>query len=102
MDFSDMDKERTMNDPALSTGMPQRRKLIFFTTADPGVDPAALFRAYHFAAVAAGNGLEAEVRLAGDAVTVADPSVLPDTDLGRDVRSRVEAAASDGPFLVSL
>lgn len=79
-----------------------RRKLIFFTTADPAVDTGALFRAYHFAFVAARSGLEAEVRLAGEAVSVADVSVLPDTDQGRDVRSKVEQAASDGPFLVSL
>ncbi len=79
-----------------------RRKLIFFTTANPTTDTGALFRAYHFAAVAARSDLEAEVRLAGDAVAVADVSVLPDTDQGRDVRSKIEQAASDGPFLVSL
>lgn len=74
-----------------------RRKLIFFTTADPRTDPGAFFRAYHFATVAAGSGLEAEVRLAGHAVDVADPDVLPD-DVARDlVRS-----GADGPFLVSL
>ena len=91
-----------MTESVSSDGTSRRRKLIFFTTADPRVDPGALFRAYHFANVAAGSGLDAEVRLAGDAVTAADPSILPDTDLGRDVRSRIEAAASDGPFLVSL
>ena len=58
-----------------------RRKLIFFTTSDPAADPSGLFRAYHFAGVAASAGLEAEVRLAGEAVTVTDPAVLPDTDL---------------------
>lgn len=74
-----------------------RRKLIFFTTADPRVDPGAFFRAYHFATVATGSGLEAEVRLAGNAVDVANPEVLAD-DLARDlVRS-----GADGAFLVSL
>ena len=66
-----------------------RRKLVFFTTADPRTDIDALFRAYHFAAVAASAGLEAEVRLAGEAVSVADLDVIPDTDMGRDVRQRV-------------
>lgn len=78
-----------------------RRKLIFFTTADPSIDPAALFRAYHFANVAGSNGLDAEVRLAGEAVTVIDPGRLPDTDMGDDVRAKV-AAGPDGPFAVSL
>ncbi len=78
-----------------------RRKLIFFTTADPGQDPGAIFRAYHFANVAGSNGLDAEVRLAGDAVSVVDVDVLPDDELGRDVRERVGSGA-DGPFLVSL
>lgn len=78
-----------------------RRKLIFFTTADPSNDPAALFRAYHFANVAGSNGLDAEVRLAGDAVTVTDPGHLPDTELGEDVRAKV-AAGPNGPFAVSL
>lgn len=78
-----------------------RRKLIFFTTADPSSDPAALFRAYHFANVAGSNGLDAEVRLAGEAVTVIDPGRLPDTDMGDDVRAKV-AAGPDGPFAVSL
>ena len=79
-----------------------RRKLIFFTTADPRTDPGALFRAYHFAHVAAQSGLEAEVRLAGEAVSVIDPSVLPATDQGRDVRTRIEQAAAERSFLVSL
>lgn len=79
----------------------RRRKLIFFTTADPASDPGAIFRVYHFARVAADNGLEAEVRLAGDAVAAILPNALPDSELGLDVRAKV-AAAVDGPFLVSL
>lgn len=78
-----------------------RRKLIFFTTADPRTDSDALFRAYHFATVASTAGLEAEVRLAGEAVSVADLDAIPDTEMGRDVRQRV-AAGSDAPFAVSF
>lgn len=78
-----------------------RRRLIFFTTADPRTDIDALFRAYHFATVASSAGLEAEVRLAGEAVSVADLEVIPDTEMGRDVRQRV-AAGSDAPFAVSF
>lgn len=75
-----------------------RRKLIFFTTSDPAADPGGLFRAYHFAGVAASAGLEAEVRLAGEAVTVIDLTVLPDTDLGREVRAKVADAAFQVSF----
>jgi len=78
-----------------------RRKLIFFTTADPRTDVDALFRAYHFAAVASSAGLEAEVRLAGEAVSVADLDAIPDTEMGRDVRQKV-AAGPDAPFSVSF
>ncbi len=78
-----------------------RRKLIFFTTADPGRDPGAIFRAYHFANVAGSNGLDAEVRLADDAVSVTDVDLLPDDELGLEVTSKV-AGGADGPFLASL
>ena len=78
-----------------------RRKLIFFTSADPRTDPGAFFRVYHFANVAAGQGLDAEVRLAGNAVDVTDLSVLSDDEAGDDIRARVRAAV-DAPFLVSL
>ena len=81
--------------------MTQRRKLIFFTTADPRTDIDALFRAYHFASVAGSSGLEAEVRLAGEAVSVAHLDVVPDTEMGRDVRRKI-VAGSDGPFSVSF
>ena len=78
-----------------------RRRLIFFTTADPRTSIDALFRAYHFASAASAAGLEAEVRLAGEAVSVVDLDVVPDTELGRDVRQKI-VAGSDAPFLVSF
>lgn len=78
-----------------------RRKLIFFTTANPATDPDAIFRVYHFANVAGKAGLEAEVRLAGPAVSIANQDLLPADEQGDDIRSRIKAAV-DGPFLVSL
>lgn len=78
-----------------------RRKLIFFTSADPRTDPGAFFRVYHFANVAGSNGLEAEVRLAGNAVDVTNLDNLPAGDQGDGIRSKV-AEGADGPFLVSL
>ena len=78
-----------------------RRRLIFFCSADPREDTRAFFRAYHFANVAAGAGLEAEVRLAGSAVDVTDLSTLPDNDAGDMIRDKIRESI-DGPFDVSL
>ena len=79
--------------------MSTRRRLIFFTTADPRSDPGPAGQAYHFAAVAARAGLDAEVRLAGDAVRLARPDGVADTPAGQALRAR---ALEDAPFLVSL
>ena len=57
--------------------MSDRKKLIFFANSDPAVAPERIEQAYHFANVAAEAGLEAEVRLAGDAVKVALPDTIP-------------------------
>lgn len=78
-----------------------RKRLIFFAAADPRTDPGPVWSAYHFADVATGAGLDAEVRLAGDAVRVAQPDGIADSDRGKELRTKVEAGA-DGPFLVSL
>lgn len=78
-----------------------RKKLIFFTAADPRTDPGPAWSAYHFAEVAARTGLNAEVRLAGDAVRLAQPGGVADTDRGRELRAKAKAGAG-GPFLVSL
>ena len=79
--------------------MTVRRRLIFFTTADPRQDPGPAGQAYHFAAVAARTGLEAEVRLAGDAVRLARPDGVASTPEGEALRAR---ALEHAPFLVSL
>ncbi len=77
------------------------RRLIFFTSADPGKDPDAAWRAYHFAGVAAQAELEAEVRLAGDAVRVAQPERIQASHTGEDLRKKAQEGAG-APFLVSL
>lgn len=78
-----------------------RRKLIFFASADPRDDPKPAWSAYHFADVAAGAGLEAEVRLAGDAVRVAQAGGIAGTAMGEKLRLEAKKGV-DGPFLVSL
>ena len=78
-----------------------RKKLIFFANSDPRENPRPAWTAYHFADVAAGAGLEAEVRLAGDAVRLAQAGGIADTELGQRLRLEAEKAA-DGPVLVSL
>lgn len=78
-----------------------RRKLIFFAGADTRANPRPAWSAYHFATVASNAGLEAEVRLAGDAVRLAQPDGIPDTELGDQLREKVKESV-DAPFLVSL
>jgi hypothetical protein len=78
-----------------------RRKLIFFSGADPRTNPRPSWSAYHFANVAATAGLDAEVRLAGDAVRLAQPDGIPDTELGDQLRDKVKESL-DAPYLVSL
>lgn len=78
-----------------------RRKLIFFASADPRQNPRPSWSAYHFATVAAGAGLEAEVRLAGDAVRLAQPDGIAKTAQGDALRAKIKEGV-DAPFLVSL
>lgn len=80
---------------------PERRKLIFFVSADPRENPNPAWSAYHFAEVAAKAGLEAEVRLAGDGVRVAHLDSLDGSWRAVELRDKAKAGA-DGPFLVSL
>lgn len=79
----------------------ERKKLIFFASADPRDNPRPARTAYHFASVAADNGLEAEVRLAGDAVRVATVEGIPDTALGDELREKIKKGI-DAPFMISL
>ena len=78
-----------------------RRRLIFFSSVDPGVNPGAIWSAYHFAMVAAQAGLEAEVRLAGDAVKVALPDSIAATPKGDELRAKVNLGTSPG-YRISL
>lgn len=76
-------------------------RLIFFASADPAANPKPIWSAYHFAQVASRAGLDAEVRLAGDAVRVAKDKTMAETELGSDLRAKVAKGASE-PYLVSL
>ena len=74
----------------------KRMKLIFFVGADPASDASRLSAAYHFASAAAGAELDAEVRLAGDAVLAADPAYVATVRGAEDLRSRMDTASSQG------
>jgi len=78
-----------------------RRKLIFFAGADTRTNPRPSWSAYHFATVAANAGLDAEVRLAGDAVRLAQPDGIADSEPGDQLRQKVKESV-DARFLVSL
>jgi sulfur relay (sulfurtransferase) complex TusBCD TusD component (DsrE family) len=69
-----------------------RKRLIFFVTADPAAHAAPVASAYGFARAAAASGLEAEVRLAGDAVLVADPVYVATLGDSESLRAHVDGA----------
>lgn len=73
-----------------------RRKLIFFVGANPATDAGRLSTAYRFASAAAGAALDAEVRLAGDAVLAADPAFVATVADADDLRGRIDAARAQG------
>ena len=78
----------------------RRRKLIFFVASDPAERPEPAWSAYHFAEVASSAGLEAEVRLAGDAVRVARPDAAGPGPKGEELRRKARGVG--GKFFVSL
>ena len=79
-----------------------RKKLIFFASDDPVLNPKPAWSAYHFAEVATKAGLEAEVRLAGDGVKVAQlDGGVTNSAQGDDLREKARAGAR-GAYLVSL
>ncbi len=78
-----------------------RKRLIFFVSSDPRANPKPAAQAYHFATVAAGAGLDAEVRLAGDAVRVAKLAEGPSDPNLDALRDKAREGAT-APYLVSL
>ncbi len=74
----------------------ERKKLIFFVSTDPGAEASPVSSAYRFAGAAAATGLEAEVRLAGDAVLVADPAYVATVRGSETLRERVDGAVTSG------
>ncbi len=78
-----------------------RKRLIFFAAADHRINPRPAWSAYHLAEVASRAGLDAEVRLAGDAVRLAQPDGVEDSTTGNELQAKAQRGAG-GPFLVSL
>jgi len=69
----------TSNSPDSQSTATDRKTLVFFVGTDPQADPGPLKTAQHFAAVAAGAGLPAELRLAARTVrNIADVPAQPD------------------------
>ena len=79
----------------------KRKKLIFFTNSDPALMPQNIEQAYHFANVATRAGLEAEVRLAGDAVKVAVAGAIADSPSGLVLQEKVKEGPTK-PFDISF
>lgn len=77
----------------------QRRKLVFFAGLDPAVSTRPAFMAYHFATVAHRSGLEAEVRLAGDAVDILKEDGVPDPGYNKRLLNYMNEAVESGLFV---
>ena len=71
----------------------KRMKLIFFVGADPADDAGRLSTAYQLAAAAVAADLQAEVRLARDAVLAADPAFVATVFGADDLRQRMDDAS---------
>lgn len=71
-----------------------RMKLVFFVGANPAEDAGRLSAAYRFGSAAAEADINAEVRLAGDAVLVADPAFVATVSGAVDLRRRIDDAAA--------
>jgi sulfur relay (sulfurtransferase) complex TusBCD TusD component (DsrE family) len=69
-----------------------RMKLIFFVGANPASEGGRVAAAYRLAAAAADAELDAEVRLAGDAVLAADPAFVATVPGADELRARIDAA----------
>jgi hypothetical protein len=80
--------------------MTERRKLILFTSGDPKETPRHAWSAYHWGLNAASAGLEAEVRLAGDAVRILHDDGIPETEKGVQLRGMMQKAL-DADLMVS-
>ena len=77
----------------------QRRKLVFFAGLDPAISTRPAFMAYHFALVAHRDGLEAEVRLAGDAVDILKDGGIPDLGSNKRLLRYMNEAVESGLFV---
>lgn len=71
-----------------------RKKLIFFVATDPAAEARPITSAYRFALAAAATGIDAEVRLAGDAVLVADPAYVATVGGSETLQGWVDGAVT--------
>ncbi|MCA1606527.1 MAG: hypothetical protein LC775_13910 [Acidobacteria bacterium] len=76
------------------------RKLIFMTTADPSTYPEKVWRAFHFADVAAHAGLQTEVRLVDEAVKSCRTSLVLGTERGARLIDKLNA--NERPYPISV
>ena len=73
-----------------------RKKLIFFVATDPALKSSPVISAYNFSSAAIAASLEAEVRLAGAAVLVADPAYVATVESSEILRDHLDQASSNG------
>lgn len=76
-------------------------RLIFVAGASPATGARSIAAAFGLAAAAAAAELDAEVRLAGDAVLAADPAFVATVPGAAELRARIDLACDEG-FEVSV
>jgi hypothetical protein len=81
MDMSQAPTDQTYEAPDTTSESTRRKRLILFVAVDPAEDPAPLKTAMFWASVAAEAGLEAEVRLAANAVRALQPGHVADSEV---------------------
>ena len=93
--------ERMLLTPVFTVGKHEPQETDLLRQRRPPAEPRPSWSAYHFATVAVGAGLEAEVHVANDAVRFAQPAGIAKTAQGDALRAKIKEGV-DAPFLVSL
>ena len=74
----------------------KRMRLVFFVSTGPANEASRVSSAYHLASVADAAGLDAEVRLADDAVLSVDPAYVATVRGAGELRRRMDSASRTG------
>jgi predicted peroxiredoxin len=84
----------TVTGPTFWEEIVKRMRLVFIVSTGPAKDASRVSAAYHLASVADAAGVDAEVRLADDALLAADPAYVATVRGADQLRNRIDSALS--------